>query len=321
MIVVLAESVFSPDSPDAAVELMVLIANSRHVVFADTEAPAYKEWVKSAGAFGIRMKNMLAVSSRLIIGGASQNKINVHVGLTNWNTPVPTLSIDDARLYLPIPFKIFVENNDADRAFLLSLLDYEKREYLLELQIKHWLVFVHGGGTGDLQKQIVWEAENTMRADLRSFAYFDNDGLVPGQPSRKTVQIATECTKRHIHYHQLTRRAIENYIPFSGLELWASLQSNKRARYTRRQLTHFKKLSVDERDYFNMKTGHGGDGISAVPYPILNQYELRFLKKGFGLKLATIFQHPKFRDKADRKDFQRAVVEIENLYALLRKRI
>lgn len=321
MIVVLAESVFSSDHPEAAVELMTLIANSRHVVFANVDSPAFQAWVESAGTFGVRLQQMISASSKLIIGGSSQNKIIVHAGLTIWNDPVPTLSIEDARLYLPIPFKIFVENNDADRAFLLSLLDDDKREYLLELQLKHWLVFVHGGGTGDLQKQIVWEAEKTMRADLRSFAYFDNDGLVPGQPSKKTMQIANECAKHRIHFHQLTRRAIENYIPISGLALWASIKDGRRAKHTRRQLTPFRKLNDAERDHFNMKAGPNGDGNSAVTYPKLNQHELRLIKKGFGQKVASIFQHPNFRDKAIRTDFQRAVVEINKLYALLRTRI
>jgi len=319
MIVMLEESVFSSANPEAAVELMVLIANSRHTVIADVDTPAFKEWIAVAGTFGVRLQKIISVSSKLIIGGFSQNRIKVHAGITRWDDPVPTLSIEEALLYLPIPFKIFVENNDADRAFLLSLLDDDKREHLLELQLKHWLVFVHGGGTGDLQKQITWEAENTMRADLRTFAYFDNDGLVPRQPSKKTLQITDECVKQRIHYHRLTRRAIENYIPVSALELWASTQNNKRARHTRRQLTPFKKLSEDERDHFNMKGGPHGDGDSAVTYAALNPHELRIVKKGFGKKVATIFQHPNFRDKAIRKDFQRAVLEIEKLYSLLRK--
>jgi len=319
MIVVLAESVFLPDHPETAVELMTLIANSRHIVFANVDAPAFQEWLNSAGSFGARLQQMITASTKLIIGGAAQNKIIVHGGHTSWNDPTPTLSIADAKLYLPIPFKIFVENNDADKAFLLSLLDDVKRDHLLELQQKHWLMFIHGGGTGDLQKQIVSEAENTMGAYLRSFAYFDNDGLVPGQPSKKTVQIASECEKHRFHYHQLTRRAIENYIPISGLVLWASTKDSRRARHTRRQLTPFKKLSDDERDHFNMKAGPNGDGKSAVNYPNINEHELRLISKGFGQKVASVFQHADFRNKAIRQDFQRAVLEIEKLYARLRK--
>lgn len=321
MIVVLAESVFSPDHPETAVELMTLIANSRHIVFADIEAPAFQEWVNSAGTFGARLQQMITASTKLIIGGAAQNKINVHVGHTSWNDPAPTLSVADAKLYLPIPFKIFVENNDSDKEFLLSLLDDVKRDYLLDLQQKHWLIFVHGGGTGDLQKQIVSEAENTMGAYLRSFAYFDNDGFVPGQPSKKTLQIAKECEKHRFHYHQLTRRAIENYIPISGLALWASTKDNRRARNTRSQLTPFKKLSDDERDHFNMKSGPAGDGKSAVKYPNINEHELSLISKGFGQKVATVFKHADFRSKAIRRDIQRAVLEIEKLYARLRTRI
>jgi len=202
----------------------------------------------------------------------------------------------------------------------LAFLDKEKRESLIDLELKHWLVFVHGGGTGDLQKQIAWEGRNTMRADLRCFAYFDNDGLQPASPSTKTLQVAAECARNDIRHHQLTRRAIENYLPVSALELWASTQSSTRAKHTRRQLTPFKKLTDDERDHFNMKNGPNGDK-SVVAYPSLNAYEARQLHRGFGKKVATVYSHDKFREKSSRSDFQRAATEVETLYLKLRSQI
>ncbi|MEO7495884.1 MAG: hypothetical protein ABIV04_13170 [Massilia sp.] len=320
MIIVLSDSLFSKTHPEIVIELAALIANSRHVVIADTSSLAFKQWSGVAGAFGPRLLQMIASSARLVTARVVQTIVHVHTLNTEWTGDVPKLSVADARSYIPIPFKVFVENNEADRAFLLAYLDKEKRESLIDLQLNHWLIFVHGGGTGDLQKQIAWEGKNTMRADLRCFAYFDNDGLKIASPSRKTLEVAAECARNNIRHHQLNRRAIENYLPISALELWASTQSSTRARYTRRQLTPFKKLSDAERDHFNMKSGPNGDRF-VVPYPALNAYESRQLQKGFGKKVATVYSHDKFREKSSRSDFQRAAAEVETLYLKLRSQI
>jgi hypothetical protein len=320
MIIVLSDSLFSQAHPEVAIELTALIANSRHVVIADVSTSAFDQWSNVAGAFGLRLRKMITISARLVTAGVVQTKIYVHSEKTVWAGPVPKLSVEDARNYIPIPFKIFVENNDADKAFLMAYLNKDSREKLLDLELRHWIVFVHGGGTGDLQKQIAWESKNTMRADLRCFAYFDNDGLKPASPSAKTLQVIAECVRSQIRYHQLSRRAIENYLPLSALELWASIQNNRRAQHTRRQLSPFKKLSDDERNHFNMKAGPNGDN-DAVAYPALSAYELRQLYKGFGKRVATIYSHEKFREKMSRNDFQKAAVEVELLYSQLRSQI
>jgi hypothetical protein len=320
VIIILSDSIFSSDNPEIGIELTVLIANSRHVVMADVDTPAFREWTESAGLFGLRLLQMIEASANFIRAGVIQTRLYIHSGISDWTLQYPKISVKDALSYIPIPFKIFVENNEADRAFLLAFLDKAEREELLEMQMQHWLVFVHGGGTGDLQKQISWEAANTMRADLRTFAYFDNDGLVPRSPSVKSLQIAAECQAHSIHFHQLSRRAIENYIPVSALEIWATLQKAKRRSYIRRQLAPFKKLSDDERDHFNMKSGPGAD-FGVVAYPGLSEYELRQLKKGFGKKVATVFQHVGFREKLSRDDFRRASTEVNEMYSHLRTRI
>jgi len=320
MIVILSDCLFSVAQPEIAIDLVVLTAHSRHLVVADIEGAAFNDWSKVAGIYGPRLKQMVNASIGKVAAGILHTKILVHSGLTKWNDPVPKLNIADARQFIPIPFKIFVENNQADKAFLLSLLADEYRETLVELELNHWLIFVHGGGTGDLLKQISWEANNTMRADLRCFSYFDNDGLVPLKPSAKSVQISEECQRYGIKHHQLARRAIENYIPISALELWASEQQSRRARHMRRQLTPFKKLSNEERDHFNMKSGPHGDDNTII-YPALSVDEVRQLQKGFGTKVATIYHHAYFRRKAKGQDFQRAAAEVDTLYKLLRTRI
>lgn len=320
MIVVLTTSLFSEADYHIAVELTVLLKNSRHIVVADIDSQEYKEWAVKAEVFAQRLTQMVLASARLIVAGGTQSKIYVHRALSEWGNAAPRISFEDAVSFIPIPFKIFVENRYADRDFLLAFLDKEKRDLLLDLEINNHLHFVHGGGTGELQKQLVTEADNTLRADLRSFSYFDNDGLVPNSPSVKTLKIKEVCESRGIRHHQLIRRSIENYVPTYCLALWASTQSSKRSRHTLRQITPFKKLSQAERDHFNMKAGPHGDG-GAIKYTSLNPHELRLLSKGFGKKISSVFGHQSFRTQQHDADFQRSVVEIELLYGKLRKLI
>jgi len=58
------------------------------------------------------------------------------------------MCLKDAVEFLQKPFRILVEDNVADRNFVLAVAMSESREVLFDGESKNWITFEHGGGSG-----------------------------------------------------------------------------------------------------------------------------------------------------------------------------
>jgi len=223
-------------------------------------------------------------------------------------TPCPVLSLEDATNFLYRPLIIFLENRRSDRAFLETVANIvtivelnlqtgecvSGREQLKRLAAKNWIEFQTGGG---ITESLIWIKEISAKPEqyLRGFILFDNDALRPGQPSKDSMDVVEACHKIpgfDNHYHQLMRRAIENYLPVEVLdEVWAKRQAPRK-----RKVRAFRKLNPDQRHHFNMKKGFNGDKQRSAEvgnlYDDLKQHPTRspLEDSGFGGRIATLFK-------------------------------
>ena len=316
MLVNLDDSIFADPSPWIAVDLISILRNTRHLVLADDTTKSYLKWAAEMQVPALRLKRYMAASALQVRSGYGRRKVTIHTGTSNWKLKNPLLSLADAKTFLSFPFKVFVENANADRAFLFAYMDKNDRDYFEELEQKSWLQFIHGGGTGDLQKQVENEINVYPRAELRVFAMFDNDGLAPGKFSAKTIQLSTVCTNNKVEHHRLNRRAIENYVHHFAISEYAKNLQRRRATWARKALDSFKKLTDDEKDFFNMKAGIRGDKGKAPGQQYSNSlkpHEERWLEIGFGKNLARVFHYPHFSQKSNNVDYIRAAAEVRDI--------
>jgi len=225
-------------------------------------------------------------------------------------TPYPVLSLADATNFLYRPLIIFLENRRSDRAFLetvASIVSIELnlftgamvsgREQLKRLAAKNWIEFQTGGG---IKESLSWIKEISAQPEqyLRGFILFDSDALGPGKPggdSEKVVKACREIPHFDHHYHQLKRRAIENYLPIEVLaEIWVKQVKAKEKRKRESKVRAFRKLTPPQRHHFNMKKGFEGDKQHSTKvgnlYADLDTLTKQRLISGFGGKMAELFK-------------------------------
>jgi hypothetical protein len=169
---------------------------------------------------------------------------------SQWAMSPPTLSLRDALTLLTAPYWVLVENAVNDRGFFLAILEREEREFVERLERDERVQFEHGGGT-DMLRRITLARPVLSRA-LRTSVLFDSDALEPGAPSPESDRKVRACGD--MHYHRLSARSIENYIPLDALSRWASGNKNRE-----KLLSAFCRFTTQQRDYYNMKAGFSGD--------------------------------------------------------------
>jgi len=153
------------------------------------------------------------------------------------------------------PFKVFVENDDADRDFLLTFSNREQATKITELEEQNLLSFVHCGGIGELKKKVRKYAVRGVLYSINSSAVFDSDAPGPGMISTDATAAQTTCNTFGLPAFMLKRRAIENYLMRGWLKAWASSLSGQRKREKLKMVDRFSKLSLEQRSHFHMKRG------------------------------------------------------------------
>jgi hypothetical protein len=115
---------------------------------------------------------------------------------------------------------------------------------------------LHGGGNGGLQKElerIVREAhEETLPARL--VVMTDSDARWPGDISAKARSIEQLCIIHAVPFVVLSCRNAESYIPDAVLLRWAEEPNRAGAQ---KQVEALTRLTVEQRDHYRMKGGHG----------------------------------------------------------------
>jgi hypothetical protein len=201
---------------------------------------------------------------------------------TTWSQGAVVVSPQEAVQLIRKPYSILVENGVNDRAFLLAVATPTQRERLLELEDDGSLLFQNGGGLGTMMQVLRAELARDQDLHLRKYVVFDSDALQPGQPSQQSEDLAKVCAT-NVPYHQLQRRAMENYLPKQALSAWA--HHRNRRRQLSRLFRTFCSLSAAQRHHFNMKHGFSRE----TPAPLYTGVDTSDLATGFGSNVGSLF--------------------------------
>jgi hypothetical protein len=143
------------------------------------------------------------------------------------------------------------------------------------------------------------EIANIPEKCKRSFALFDSDALKPNEPSQQSNEVVTAACKQTIPYHQLKRRAIENYLPFQALSTWMGMGVHQKIQgVSKKNLVNaFKQLNSEQRHHFNMKKGFKGDENKELGdfYDDIPNEVKKTLERGFGDDIAELFKEEQFK--------------------------
>jgi hypothetical protein len=278
--------------------LFYLGLRQRHRIQAiDEQAPPFQDWL--SGLSTSQQEDCRLVLDDGLLTDASAPKgqtILIRAIETSvWSASPPQLSLDDALIFLQKPFRVLLENSGNDRAFLLTFATSESRKLLQDWERKEWLRVESGGGILEVERQVRL-AIQTPGEHLRLWVMFDSDALRSGAPSKQSKELARACSKK-ISYHQLGRRAIENYLPLETLSRWVEAKQEAEAKKSRRKLLRaFQQMTSEQRYYYNMKGGLGRDtnrdDIENAKdlYTGLNEDTQNALESGFGGSIAELYQ-------------------------------
>ncbi|EYF00303.1 Hypothetical protein CAP_0955 [Chondromyces apiculatus DSM 436] len=190
------------------------------------------------------------------------------------------LSHKDALQVMQTPLWLVLENGRNDLEFLRRILVRSDREKLNAHLAEGRIEVPLGGGTGELkaflenlatlpdQPSDARDITDWIRR-LRSWAMLDRDvrAATKDQPSDPTKPSKTSETLRQLCAgmarprpfpgHQLSRRTIENYLPFEALERWVSKGKGPEIDHRSKLLKAFRSSMFGDvrRACFNMKEG------------------------------------------------------------------
>jgi len=262
------------NTPNTKLELISLIQlgiDGRHLIQTDpVNAVEIEEWLAKLAELDIQACEAceLALNSGFILDREEQDnglspltiRITTPDNQPNWENQTPILPLNQAtRQFLMQPLTLFLENRRNDSAFLKAVATGVRKTELNRLLQNNWIKFETGGGITEI---LEWVKEISTQPEhyWRSFALFDSDALKPGKPSQDSDALVQACDNR-VFYHQLKRRAIENYLPLAALSVWMGINVHKKVNgFSRQKLVNaFAKLNPEQRHHYNMKNGFKGD--------------------------------------------------------------
>lgn len=345
MIVILEDGLFADPELDPAVYQVALLGlDERHHMQTDQpyfdpagDAPVNHWLRRQTERMRAAFEHIFEVGYAIeTTGAAPRPTLRVRVAALarpEWSQPEPRLPIDIARRLLTTSLKLLVENRRNDGAFVRACAQPVLRERLQHAEEQGWLEFENGGGLPEILARVK-EVNGDPLLCARLWVLFDSDSRVrfdpapdrstserfqqpvdpaiPRQfgPSKVSREVVRAChrARGHIRWHQLRRRAIENYAPGRLLQAW-SKRDRDRARKVDRFLN---RLNGEQRHYFNMKKdgkrkgGFSGDRKSKEGIaPIYGDELCRdpHLAEGFA-GLADYFDDKKQRFRIDRAWFR-----------------
>jgi len=277
--------------------LLHLGFEGRHLMAPEPpEDPRVESWLGDRGALEAqecRLAFENGVREQTRTSFALTVRVTPDVGPVRLQGAELVLSLQDALACLRSPFRVLVENQVADRRFLLAMARPEWKQRLLDMERMGWLRFEHGGGIDQMQ-QTVNAAANSLAQGARLWVMFDSDALFPSIPSQRVSALIRTC-QRHVRFHCLERRSIESYIPSMALAHWAEYTGGDRDQ----KITRFRALrsmADAQRWHYNMKHGFHGDrrrdDLSNVGnlYNGLVDSTRAALELGFGGNISDVFE-------------------------------
>lgn len=229
------------------------------------------------------------------------------------NDHTTSLHPQDCLGFLAQPFSVIVENEWFDGAFLLWMARALGREALISAYRANRLVFRHAGGKGWLEKSAsvltdgVWPAPNGRHARaMRLWAcmVLDSDAKFPGDAPN--AELVRRLLPWVAFVHELERRSIESYLPYSALA------RNDLSGISKERVDALFRLTPDQRRHYNMKTGFrlkdgydptksaylaapGIHGDEKTLFGTIPDADWGGLAPGFGKKLSLIYTEDRHR--------------------------
>lgn len=270
-------------------------------------------------------KNIIRIDASTPLGGRVEDEFTT------------SLHPRDCLTFLAQPFSVIVENEWFDGAFILWVARKLKKNNLISAYRSNRFVFRHAGGKGSLERSAsvlsrgVWPTADGRhsRAMMRwACAVLDNDSKYPGHaPNAELIKSLTPWVA---FVHELAKRSIESYLPYTAL-----IRHEHSASFKDRIDALFR-LSPDQRRHYHMKTGlriksDTNPTIAAyLAAPEISDQEKNLfgsiaetdwvkLASGFGHKLSSIYMDSGYRyveiDAAamaedDKAEFSRLIDEI-----------
>jgi hypothetical protein len=249
-----------------------------------TLTPILKEEVELAIANGLAQESLEPASLAITVNDVAHS---------DWTISEPELCLRDAVQLLSMPFKIVLENERSDKAFILRMLTPEQSQWIEKLENSRVLEFDGKGGIGEVISFLRSPEVSRAQARYLYWVLTDSDALSPGSPSGNAKLVEDLRHNLQIEGYQLKRRAIENYLPFDTLRTWML----ERQRDRRDIFESFRKLSNDQRSHYNMKRGLEADEPRNDPDHItlfahLSGRDRTMLGVGFGTNIGENFRDP-----------------------------
>lgn len=295
MIFELNKSCFeSGDSTNLLLSMANIVRKGRHRLFVPKDAnDAHEKWL---GGLGLDLekewRNSLDDSMLLEAREpAEQNAIVCNETPQCLEPGELVLSVQTAERIVREPFRIFVENDGADRCFFLTFSNEEQFLKIKELEGENLLVFEHCGGITELPKRVARYVNSRGYNCLNCSAMFDSDAPAPDALSRQAIFARSTCEDHNVPSFVLRRRAIENYIQIEWLNTWVNKVPRSARRGKLKLFNAYCRLAENQRSHFHMKNGLNADqrGIESGTISIYRdvpQDDLDILKDGFGTSLA-----------------------------------
>lgn len=256
MRVIIEDTVFSSPRTDT-LDLLALLHfgyEGRHRVQTDPlSSPTVDSWLGQMPET-LRDECLLALESGLELEARAPSRTTVRVGDVpepRWNRTEPLLPLKSALQVTTRPFSVLLEDNLSDRHFVLAVATEERRKALGKMVKEAWLEFTHAGGITNMLRRV--KQLSSPEEALRTWVLFDSDAMRAGHPSQQSAEVADACQKFSLPCHQLSRRAIENYVPVPALRKW------HRTRQQKQRVRALGRLASEQRHYYNMKRGFAGD--------------------------------------------------------------
>lgn len=218
------------------------------------------------------------------------DKIEVIAGSnpSDWTADPPRLNLTDAVVIAGQAKRVIVENSRGDRNFILAMADNNLRERMLELEATGRLMFVHGGGIGELKMQLLKTHIPVLGSRYFCWVLIDSDSASPGAISKEAQDLLNICAAAGIKHYCLERRAIENYLPKQTM--LDAIGKNVLTEEDRPKVEAFFNLASALRHHFHMKRGlDDATCRDSGQYDPKSDPNVAALRKGFGGRISDIY--------------------------------
>ena len=287
-----------------ALDLMPIIwlgATGRHrVLVPDSPAPLWEAWLGALSpSVAAACRAVLDLSIRLEATEPAKHSVRIVTGgPSDWTTSVPRLVTSDALHLMHRPYRVLLENARADGAFILAMATAEERTFLQGRLDSEWLEFESCGGIeGLITRAVGLRPRDDTR--VRCSALFDSDASRPGAPSASAVSATASCGDV-IHHYQLSRRAVENYIPSPALERWGRERVPRQLAARRKgKVRAFRRLTTEQQRHFHMKRGFVSPEAARMEpfYAGVSARDRGLLATGFGGRIGQLLARDAFESE------------------------